>query len=56
MLRGKNIDFLIWKKKENFLGGPLAKTPCFQCRGLGVQSLVRELDPHAATEDPAFHN
>ena len=45
----------------------MAKTPCSQCRGALVQSLVRELDPHgtssqelvpllAATEGPACHN
>ena len=28
-----------------FPNGPVVKTPCFQCRGAWVQSLVRELDP-----------
>jgi len=27
------------------LGGPVAKTPSSQCKGAGVPSLVRELDP-----------
>ena len=26
-------------------GGPVAKTPSSQCKGAGVPSLVRELDP-----------
>ena len=26
-------------------GGPVAETPCSQCRGPRVRSLVRELDP-----------
>ena len=29
----------------DFPGGPVAKTPCSQCRGARVQSPVRELDP-----------
>ena len=32
------------KCEREFPGGPLAKTPCFQCKGFCVQSLVRELD------------
>ena len=30
---------------RDFPGGPVAKTPCSQSRGLGVPSLVKELDP-----------
>ena len=30
---------------QDFPAGPVAKTLCSQCRGLGVLSLVRELDP-----------
>ena len=30
--------------KEEKYGGPVAKTPHFQCRGLQVPSLVGELD------------
>ena len=32
------------EKGRDFPGGPVAKTPCSQCRKLQVQSLVRELD------------
>ena len=32
--------------KKDFPGGPVAKTPCSQCRGPGIQSLVRELEAH----------
>ena len=38
-----------------FPSGPVAKTLSFQSRGSQVQSLVRELVPHAATEF-ACHN
>ena len=31
--------------KRDFPGDPVAKTLCSQCRGPGVWSLVRELDP-----------
>ena len=33
------------RKIWDFLGSPEAKTPCSQCRGASVQSLVRKLDP-----------
>ena len=33
------------KQGRDFLGGPVAKTLCFQCWGPKVQSLVKELDP-----------
>ena len=36
---------IIKKPTQDFPGGPVAKTLCSQCRGLGVQALVRELDP-----------
>ena len=36
-------------KVQNFPGGPVAKTPCSQCRWLGL-SLVRELDPTCREE------
>ena len=35
-------------KKEELPGGP-AKTPCSQCRGTGIRSLVRELDSTCCT-------
>ena len=41
---------------EDFPGGPVAKTPCPQCRGAQVQSLIREKIPHAAAKDPAYCN
>ena len=34
-----------------FPGGPVAKTPCSQCRGLGVLTLVRILEPVCCNED-----
>ena len=30
---------------KDFPGAPVAKTPCFQCRGPEILSLVKELDP-----------
>ena len=30
---------------QDFPGGPVAQTPCSQCRGPEVQSLDREVDP-----------
>ena len=33
-----------------FPGGPVAKTLCYQCRGVWVRSLVRELDPTCCNE------
>ena len=38
-------ELLKLKIYGDFPGGPGAKTLCCQCRGPGVQSLVRELDP-----------
>ena len=38
----------VYKETRELLdcpGGPMAKTPCSQCRRPRVQSLVRELDP-----------
>ena len=34
----------------------MVKTPKLPMQGAQVQSLVSELDPHATTKDPAFHN
>ena len=45
---GKLLDHETVCQRElfgDFPGGPVAKTPCSQCRGPGVQSLVKELDP-----------
>ena len=36
---------IIEEQRRDFLGGPVAKTLGLQCRGPGLQSLVRELDP-----------
>ena len=38
-------DLDVKPKTRDFPGGPVARTPRSQCRGPGVQSLVRELDP-----------
>ena len=35
--------FYMTVKEQDFLGGPVAKTPHSQCRGPGVRALVREL-------------
>ena len=32
------------RKRGDFPGGPVADTLCFQHKGSGVQSLVREID------------
>ena len=37
---------------RDFPGGPVAQTVCSQCRGPGIQSLVREQDP---TSHKPFH-
>ena len=34
------------KKKRDFPGGPVVKTPSSQCRGRRFKSLVRELRSH----------
>ena len=34
-----------------FPGGPVTKTPCFQCMGPGIRSLVRELDPTCCNQE-----
>ena len=31
---------------RDFLGGPVVKTSCFQCRGHGFHPLIRELRSH----------
>ena len=40
------------KKQDegNFLGGPVAKTLCYQCRGPGFDSWSGNLIPHATTK------
>ena len=38
------LPFYFWEK--DFLGGPMVKTPHFQCSGVRVWPLVRELRSH----------
>ena len=42
-------------KSWDISGGPVAKTPCSQCRGLGFDPWSQKWIPHATvrTEDPA---
>ena len=40
-----NIYLIFRSRYWDFPGGPVAKTPCSQCRGPGVPSLVGKLDP-----------
>ena len=38
--------YLNYKRQtRDFPGGPVSKAPCSQCRGPGVRSLVRDVDP-----------
>ena len=39
-----------------FHGGPVVKTPCFQCRGHGFWSLVRELRSYMLQSDEKIKN
>ena len=50
---GSLLIFSQGEKLGDFSGGPVAKTPCSQCRGPWVQSLVRDLDLNATTKN--FH-
>ena len=52
-------DFLSASFKISIRGlpaGPVAKTPCPQCRGSGFDFLVRKLDPTCRNCDPAQSN
>ena len=48
---GSLLIFSQGEKLGDFSGGPVAKTPCSQCRGPWVQSLVRDLDLNATTKN-----
>ena len=47
---GKRKNKLLKIPGERLPDGPVVKTPCSPCRGPGVQSLVRKLDPEATTK------
>ena len=50
------VDLLqFWKQSKKsfgFPGGPVPKTPCFQCRGPGFDPWSGNWIPHAATKGP----
>ena len=40
----------------DFPGGPVARTPCSQCRGPGLDPWSGNYIPHTATKDPTCGN
>ena len=41
---------------KDFPGGPVAKTPCSQCRGPGFEPCSGNEIPHTATKDHKCHS
>ena len=59
MIFGELTGFLKSHHKSycwHFPGGPIAKTPCSQCRGPGFDPYSGKEFPHAATKDLVCHS
>ena len=53
-MMGEERRWEVKKGSRDFPGDPVTKTPCFQCMGPGVRSLVRELDPTCCNQEFAL--
>ena len=60
-----SIQSLVYRAKSqvtsillprDFPRGPVAKTPCSQCKGPGFDSWLGNEIPYATTKDPSYHN
>ena len=47
-----SIKMIIMKSMRDFPGGPVVKTPCFQCRAPGFDPWSGNYIPHAITKSP----